>query len=555
MWIILQRTLNTVRKEPTHIVTALRIIEREERADQFALSRQKASGFIPPGRPKRWRSRAFEVLEKAVQQRIEGNQFEEREDNKLWLIRHLEVIRLLVLEDMKVIQSLCVPCFPPSYDIVKTYVTMYHNSLSSHLNDIIDNGLEGNEYVTLLAWVLNTYSGKELMGHPSLDCDINKFEPLLSAEVLQKLQQTYISNVENNYESWMTNALELERREWFGTEPPKQNSEEQYKTDLAQHLYNMIKQNLDVATTISSSIQVQVLISSLVKVRQFATKYEVAITKYKDQYFEDRSKIQYFTIYMIALANSCQGIMDNMSLIKSQYWRPGGSTKDDTKIATEFDALSTHYTNLRIRVCDYLLIEPHMDLKKAFDTLITQEWLNNCESLDTICLTLRDYFVDYTSLSKKNFDRVVTNALNTVVIKYITAILEKRMTLRTQEDRKKVAIRITEEAEKLQSVFDEVVEVTSKFESPCEALKVVAEVIRASDMEFLSLEFHRMLRRYPDVNSDHLTALLLFRGDVNRLEARQRVTETLEEMRNQRSSGHNPKSIFTDIHINVSIFH
>lgn len=34
---ILNRTLNTVRKEPTQIVTALRIVEREERADQFAL--------------------------------------------------------------------------------------------------------------------------------------------------------------------------------------------------------------------------------------------------------------------------------------------------------------------------------------------------------------------------------------------------------------------------------------------------------------------------------------------------------------------------------------
>lgn len=37
VWIILQRTLNTVRKEPTQIVTALRIVEREEMTDQSAL--------------------------------------------------------------------------------------------------------------------------------------------------------------------------------------------------------------------------------------------------------------------------------------------------------------------------------------------------------------------------------------------------------------------------------------------------------------------------------------------------------------------------------------
>lgn len=34
--LIMARTLNTVRKEPTVIVTALRIIEREEKRDQMA---------------------------------------------------------------------------------------------------------------------------------------------------------------------------------------------------------------------------------------------------------------------------------------------------------------------------------------------------------------------------------------------------------------------------------------------------------------------------------------------------------------------------------------
>ena len=57
--------------------------------------------------------------------------------------------------------------------------------------------------------------------------------------------------------------------------------------------------------------------------------------------------------------------------------------------------------NLRYRVCDYLLIEPQKDLKKEFDTLLTHEWLNNTESMDTICLTLRDYFEDYTSLHQR----------------------------------------------------------------------------------------------------------------------------------------------------------
>jgi exocyst complex component 3 len=45
---VFKRALNTVRKEPTVIVTALRIIEREEKADMFALQQQKLTGFLPP---------------------------------------------------------------------------------------------------------------------------------------------------------------------------------------------------------------------------------------------------------------------------------------------------------------------------------------------------------------------------------------------------------------------------------------------------------------------------------------------------------------------------
>jgi len=41
--------LNTVRKDPKVIVTALRIIEREERADRDFVQRQRSTGFMPPG--------------------------------------------------------------------------------------------------------------------------------------------------------------------------------------------------------------------------------------------------------------------------------------------------------------------------------------------------------------------------------------------------------------------------------------------------------------------------------------------------------------------------
>lgn len=91
---------------------------------------------MPPGRPKRWRAIALEALSGAVAQRIEGTRVNEREDNHLWLVTYLELTRQLILEDLRVVKTLCVPCFPPHYDIVNKYVDLYHSSLSASVSSV-----------------------------------------------------------------------------------------------------------------------------------------------------------------------------------------------------------------------------------------------------------------------------------------------------------------------------------------------------------------------------------------------------------------------------------
>ena len=46
----------------------------------------------------------------------------------------LQLTRQLILEDLRVVKTLCVPCFPPHYDIVNKFVHMYHSSLSHHVS-------------------------------------------------------------------------------------------------------------------------------------------------------------------------------------------------------------------------------------------------------------------------------------------------------------------------------------------------------------------------------------------------------------------------------------
>lgn len=97
----------------------------------FGPKRFEISGFMPPGRLKEWRKMAFEILENSVTERLEASQLESRAENKMWLVRYLEVMRQLMLEDLSVVKSLCVPCFPPAYGILERYVNMYHSCLSN----------------------------------------------------------------------------------------------------------------------------------------------------------------------------------------------------------------------------------------------------------------------------------------------------------------------------------------------------------------------------------------------------------------------------------------
>lgn len=60
------------------------------------------------------------------------------------------------------------------------------------MQDIIRNGIQGNEYVSILSWILNTYESPELMGHPDLKSSTENLGKLLPDDVLNKLQDEYL---------------------------------------------------------------------------------------------------------------------------------------------------------------------------------------------------------------------------------------------------------------------------------------------------------------------------------------------------------------------------
>ncbi|KAL9920591.1 exocyst complex component Sec6 isoform 1-T1 [Glossina fuscipes fuscipes] len=509
--LILSRTLNTVRKEPTVIVTALRIIEREEKNDQFALQQQKVTSFLPPGRPKQWRAMAMDVLKNAVITRIEGSKLEERIDNKMWLVRDLEILRQIILEDLRVVKSLCVPCFPPHYNIFEEYVKMYHKGLSNYLDSIARSGLEGNEYVSMLSWVINTYPGHELMAHPDLQVNIQQLVgSLLQPDHLKALEDEYLSNMQRNFQEWMTTTAEKDKTDWFSDQIPDQD-EQYYHSPAPVIIFDMINQLLQVTNTIHGDLTFKALIMSIQQVDLFGQNYLKQVVELKEHHFRNRDQIKFFTHYIISIVNNSQQMLDLAHQLKQLYW-----PKSRTDHYEDFEKLLATFQRIRLQAANYLLAEAFLDLEGHFNDLFTQKWLTSSISVDTICITLDDYFQDYNHLRPINFEMVINEAQKQLAKRYIRALLSKRLS-RTPADCEAIKTKINLEAKRLKQFFEKIAPNISMTDSPLDLIPMLSALL-VCDIELLVLDLHTLLGNYPSLSEDQIVRLFSIRNDVKSAE-------------------------------------
>lgn len=530
IWLIVRRTLTCVRRDPQTIVSALRIIEYEERADEQATKRFESTGFMPPGRPKQWRKRVFDILEEAVAERISGNQFEERTENKHWLVRHLEVTRLMMLEDLRVVNVACVQCFPPSYNISHEMLKLYHKCLRAHLIDL-SHHLDGNEYVHLLNWV-QAYPGKDLLGHPQLDINIEKvgLDPLLPEAIKQELTDKYFATIEKNYREWMSNTINREERDWSSSELPEMDNDGHYHTTTPVFIFQMIDQHLKVAETVNQSLEDRILALSMDQLTIFAKQYKETIDKYCKIHYSDREKYKFFTPYMVAITNNCSRI--EQLFLDMEKSRP-----------TAVNAFKT----LRDEALDKLLEELFLDVGKEIDHIGSQEWMDGKVScIENICLTLDDYFEDYKHLRRDNRKVLFRKLAHRMARDYTKAILSmKKINLSNQRQRQLFSEKFYREGERLEAKIgpDQIL----NEHSPFQPLRAMKEFLQLRDPDLLALEVQNLKRCYPDMNESHLAALLSMTDIIPRRDCLKEARRMLEAVAPQTHK--ESKTIFSEIQL------
>uniref|UniRef100_A0A671DPR4 Exocyst complex component 3 n=1 Tax=Rhinolophus ferrumequinum TaxID=59479 RepID=A0A671DPR4_RHIFE len=481
LWMVLQRSL----------VTVLRIIEREEKIDRAHTGSQK---------------------------KLEGEDVR----STSWTTRRHK--------------TLMAQCFPPQYDIFRRLLGMYHQALSSRMQELASEDLEANEIVSLLTCT-------EMMGNVDLapEVDVIALEPLLSPNVVSELLDTYMSTLTSNIIAWLRKALETDKKDWVKETEPEADQDGYYQTTLPAIVFQMFEQNLQVAAQISEDLKTKVLVLCLQQMSSFLSRYRDETQLYKEDHLRDRQNPPCYVQYMVAIINNCQTFRESVVSLKRKYLKSSG--EEDVSLSQP--SMDGVLDAIADEGCRSLLEEVFLDLEQHLSELMTRKWLLGSNAVDTICVTVEDYFNDFAKIKKPYKKRMTAEAQRRVVVEYLRAVMQKRISFRSPEERKEGADRMVREAEQLRFLFRKLASGFGEDAAGyCDTITAVAEVIKLTDPSLLYLEVSTLVSKYPDIRDDHIGALLAVRGDASR-DMKQTIIESLEQGPTQASPNYVP--IFREI--------
>lgn len=175
--------------------------------------------------------------------------------------------------------------------------------------------------------------------------------------------------------------------------------------------------------------------------------------------------------------------------------------------------------------------EAFLDLEGHFTELFTSKWLSSSISVDTICVTLEDYFHDYNHLRENNFEYVISEAQKMVTKRYIKAMLSKRIRVSLQ-DCSAITKKINVEAKKIKTFFGKIAPNMIDADSPLDLITIMGNLI-VCDIEMLVLDLHTLFGNYPSLTEEHLVRLFHMRNDIKSNEVKTKIQDAIKSKKSK----------------------
>nr|XP_057932339.1 exocyst complex component 3-like protein [Doryrhamphus excisus] len=541
LWAVVSSALAVARQNPTPFVSAVRIVEREEATDAALLERV-LSRPLPPGRPRCWRARFFQVLEEAVSSRFRSvSYFHTRGPG---LAGHLSSLQHAIMTDLATVRHLLEHCVPPHYRLTRAYLRASHHCLHAHLTQISSWDLESGEIFAVLNWVLHVYNSPEMMGQPDLLHELKDGDmgPLISAEGLEQLQNKYVQSVRKSVSEWMQKALQVELQDWQRDQEPDTDHEGFYQTSLPTIIIQMLEENARVALIIGQSLRDQTIQMGLYEMENLLNRFREALVEFGKKHCSDpsNSKNNFYLHYLLASISNCIILKKSTESLQQQQ----SSQEMGQFSRTPSNPLAALDRAVR-RACRMVMDQLLLDLKPFLTGLVTRPWLVQGDPTPKLCRILERHLDLYSHVQAPCRQRLEEEAQWLMVVEYVKALMQKRLLCRSAEERRKFAQQMVKDDQQFRHIFHGLESDSFVPEvNPLALLPVLADFIRLKDPSMLPLVAAGLAAQYPDISEEHVSVLLDIRGDISR-DIRGSVLDLLEQSAPPLPAGYRP--IFTDI--------
>jgi exocyst complex component 3 len=315
--------------------------------------------------------------------------------------------------------------------------------------------------------------------------------------------------------TWTKNLLNSEHEEWFSGkrkhEEPEKNEKGQYISSLPVVLFQMIEQQLSVASkTKRSTFKGLVLQECIEALFYFQENFEQMIRQQGERFLNDEPNNEFFNEYMMIVVNNCcKCTQYAQHLAINLLEELDFSTRDRTK--TRVANVVRGFQKLAQSAYSFLIKVILKDSQDCFSSFFTKNWYSKTsQDLETILLTTDDYFQDFQAhMVEDMFIQYVTETYYYFLLEYTSSLFHKNAIINPE----KIGELMENDMRKLNKLFSNygALHINEKYAT----LKSLKELCECS-VEFFTLSFVDLKQKHPEFSLDMMDMLLQKRKDISR---------------------------------------
>ncbi|XP_061243469.1 exocyst complex component 3-like protein isoform X3 [Bos javanicus] len=439
--------------------------------------------------PRDWRQRCLRALQQGLERVHFGTSLQPGPGE---LAKWLEALRVALPAELAMAEALVAPCCPPHYKVVQLWAHTLHGGLRRCLQQLLEGPeLEEADTFTLLHWVLHVYQGPEMMGSLELgpEADVSDLEPLLTLENIEQLEATFVAKVQAKVAQWLQKALDGEVVEWGREQEPDTDLSGFYHSPLPAIVLQILEENIRVTRIVSVSLEQRVHGMALSELSAFLRSFTDALIRFSRDHLRGEAVVPHYVPYLLATLNHQLALSSSVSVLQPKWVVPGVLAP----VEAELDKLQK-------RICRLVLEALLAELQPLFAALPSRRWLSSPELLDDVCKRTARFCQNFQHVRNPAVQLLLVEAERTVVLQYLSALMQGRLVCRGADERTQAAERMQHDAAQLQELFlglglEESVQCVP-------VLLALKELLNLRDPTLLGLEVAGLRQQFPDVRCE-----------------------------------------------------